>query len=98
MIAHFIQEFYGKDILCYCQILVREKRFKTNEGEGIMVNSPTDQLANAKTSASWSSIQYNLLEGKHTEKQTIFSKKTLVNIGEHLTEAETLVNIGEHHQ
>ena len=50
-------------------------------------NSPTDQLANAKTSVSWSSIQYNLLEGKHTEKQTIFSKKTLVNIGEHLTEA-----------
>ena len=33
VIAHFIQEFYGKDILCYCQILAREKRFKTNEDE-----------------------------------------------------------------
>ena len=33
MIAHFIQEFYGKDILCYCQILAREKKFKTNEDE-----------------------------------------------------------------
>ena len=32
-IAHFIQEFYGKDILCYCQILAREKRFKTSEDE-----------------------------------------------------------------
>lgn len=33
VIAHFIQEFYGKDILCYCQILAREKKFKTNEDE-----------------------------------------------------------------
>ena len=38
----------------------------------ITVNSPTDQLADVKnqveTSASWSSIQYNLLEVKHIEK------------------------------
>ena len=51
---------------------------------GITVNSPTPtrrRVNRVETSASWSSIQYNLLEVKHTEKLTIFSKKK--NTGEH---------------
>ena len=62
-------------IECLCHNTPNPKNYSQVSNGSTNQHQHTNVLNQVETSATWFSIQYNLLEVKHVEKQNISSKK-----------------------